>query len=275
MLEMSSEITKDNFNKILAELGKEYRRRSGKSIKAEVVITGGAAVIAKYGFRDKSYDIDAIIRASSVMKEAANVVGDKYDLENNWLNSDFMKTSSYSDKLYQHSEYYKTFANILEVRTVEPNYLIATKVKSFRSYKHDKSDVVGIISEERQKSDVTIESVKKAYIDLYNEEIPEKGMKLIQNAFNTENIKELRNDVIMDEENSKELLQNFEKDYKNVLKDDNIEAILGSLKTKQANLSQKKPKMSLNDKIAYNQARANASNKEHKAPERRDKNKGR
>ncbi len=271
---MSSEITKDNFNKILAELGKEYRRRSGKSIKAEVVITGGAAVIAKYGFRDKSYDMDAIIRASSVMKEAANVVGDKYDLENNWLNSDFMKTSSYSDKLYQHSEYYKTFANILEVRIVEPNYLLATKVKSFRSYKHDKSDVVGIISEERQKSDVTIESVKKAYIDLYNEEIPEKGMELIEEAFNSENIKELRNNIINDEEYSKKMLREFDKDYENVLNDDNIEVILGSLK-KKAEQSQNKSQMSLNDRIAYNQARANASNKEHKAPESQDKNKGR
>ena len=57
---MSSEISKDNFNKILADLGKEYRRRGGKSIKAEIVMTGGAAVIAKDGFRNKSHDVDAM-----------------------------------------------------------------------------------------------------------------------------------------------------------------------------------------------------------------------
>ncbi len=47
------------------------------------------------------------------------------------------------------------------------------------------------------------------------------------------------------------------------------------LKSQEKQSVKPKPKMSLNDKIAYNQARANASNKEHKAPERQDKNKGR
>lgn len=40
---MSAEITKDNINDILKDLGKEYRKRAGKQMPAEIVMTGGAA----------------------------------------------------------------------------------------------------------------------------------------------------------------------------------------------------------------------------------------
>ena len=46
---MSAEITKDNINDILKDLGKEYRKQAGKQMPAEIVMTGGAAIIAKYG----------------------------------------------------------------------------------------------------------------------------------------------------------------------------------------------------------------------------------
>lgn len=42
---MSAEITKDNINDILKDLGKEYRKRAGKQMPAEIVMTGGAAII--------------------------------------------------------------------------------------------------------------------------------------------------------------------------------------------------------------------------------------
>ena len=48
--------------------------------------------------------MDAIIKASSSMKDAINYVGDKYDLPVGWLNSDFTHTSSYSPKLVQYSD---------------------------------------------------------------------------------------------------------------------------------------------------------------------------
>lgn len=101
---MSTEITKDNLTDILKDLGKEYRKLNGKTMPAEIVIAGGAAILAKYGFRDTSYDVDAIIRASSSLRDAALSVGNKYDLQHNWLNSDFKNTDSYSEKLYQHSK---------------------------------------------------------------------------------------------------------------------------------------------------------------------------
>ena len=144
---MSAEITKDNINDILKDLGKEYRKRAGKQMPAEIVMTGGAAIIAKYGFRTTSYDIDTIIKAASSLKDAALIIRDTYDLQQGWLNSDFKNTTSYSNKLYEHSHHYRTFANVLNIRIVDAEYLLATKLKAARPYKHDLSDIAGIIIE--------------------------------------------------------------------------------------------------------------------------------
>ena len=96
---MSSKIsfTKENLDRCLRELGKEFRRLNGTAMPAEITLIGGASVLANYGFRDMTYDVDAMIRASSAMKEAINRVGDRLGLPAGWLNSDFTRTKSYTD----------------------------------------------------------------------------------------------------------------------------------------------------------------------------------
>ena len=100
--------TKENLDLYLRELAKEFRRLNGKNMPAEIILIGGAAIVANYGFRDMTADIDAVIRASSAMKDAINRVGDKFGLPNGWLNGDFMRSSSYSPRLDEFSEYQKT-----------------------------------------------------------------------------------------------------------------------------------------------------------------------
>lgn len=82
-------ITKKDLDIYLKELAKEFRKRNKKTIPAEIILIGGASILINYGFRDTTYDMDAIIKASSSMKDAINYVGDKYDLPVGWLNSDF------------------------------------------------------------------------------------------------------------------------------------------------------------------------------------------
>jgi len=100
---MSSEgtgvFTKENLDTMLKELAKEFKKRNGTTAPAEIILIGGAAVLTGYGFREMTTDVDAVIHASSAMKEAAGKVGDKYNLPHEWLNSDFMRTDSYSPKL--------------------------------------------------------------------------------------------------------------------------------------------------------------------------------
>ena len=93
--------TKDNLDLYMKEVAKAFRKRSGKSIPAEIVLIGGAAVVINYGFREMTYDMDAIINASSSMKDAIGYVGDKYNLPYGWMNDDFMKTDSYTPRISQ------------------------------------------------------------------------------------------------------------------------------------------------------------------------------
>ena len=69
-----------------------------------------------------TYDIDAVITASSAMKEAINTLGDRLDLPNGWLNADFKNTSSYNPKLSHYFKYYRTYSNVLNIRTISAEY---------------------------------------------------------------------------------------------------------------------------------------------------------
>ena len=51
MSELKTEITKDNLDELLREIAKEYRKRAGKNMPAEIILVGGASVLINYGFR--------------------------------------------------------------------------------------------------------------------------------------------------------------------------------------------------------------------------------
>ena len=158
---------KENLDLYLKELAKTFRKLNGKSVPAEIILIGGASILINYGFRDMTYDMDAIIISSTAMKQAINQVGDNLGLPNGWLNTDFMRTKSYSPKLIEHSVYYKTFSNILTVRTVTAEYMIAMKLMAGRKYKNDLSDVIGVLKYHKEQGvPITLEQIKKAVINL-------------------------------------------------------------------------------------------------------------
>lgn len=221
-------------NDILKDLGKEYRKRGGKHTPAEIIMVGGSAILANYGFREPSYDIDAIILASSALKDAAIAVRDKYNLAPNWLNSDFKKTDSYSPKLCQHSQYYRTFSNTLTIRTVSPEYLVAMKMKSARLYKHDLSDITGIIIEERTKNPTfSKQTVMAAYQDMYGDaEIKKEAQDNVNAAFSTTNPTALLKQIQEYETSMNNEAKQFENKYPNALNEKNIDLILRTLHQK-------------------------------------------
>lgn len=61
-----------------------------------------------------------------------------------------LRTCSYSPKLTQYSQHYRTYSNVLDIRTVNAEYLVAMKLMSGRRYKKDMSDIVGIINEQEK-----------------------------------------------------------------------------------------------------------------------------
>jgi hypothetical protein len=230
--------TRNNLNDYLKSLAKEFRRLNGSKMSAEIILIGGAAILANYGFRELTYDIDAIIHASSAMTEAINIVGDKFNLPRGWLNADFTRTGSYSNKLLEVSVYYKTFSNVLQVRTVADEYLLAMKLMSGRRYKNDISDIYGILWEhQRDGKPISKSAVEKAVTELYGDltRLPEVSAQLLDILFSGVDYESLYGQSREDEIEARDILIEFEKENPNELKTENIENILEQLKQKRYN----------------------------------------
>lgn len=210
---------------------------------AEIILIGGAAIIENYGFRDMTTDIDAVIRAASVMDDAIRQVGDKYQLPIGWLNSDFTKTDSYSRKIEDHSVFYKTFNQVLTVRTVKSEYLIAMKLRSGRKYKNDLSDIIGILAEHKRRGDtITYERIDKAVVDLYGswDGISPDATAFIKGALADGDYQRIYELIRENEQNARELLLNFHEKYPEALKADNVNQILQKQQSKQKLLEELK-----------------------------------
>ena len=228
--------TKENLDTYLGELAKEFRKLNGRKMPAEIILVGGAAVLINYGFREKTYDIDAVIIASSVMKEAVNNVGDKLGLPNGWINMDFKKTKSFSDKLVQVSKYYKTYSSVLAIRTITAEYLIAMKLMSGRKYKNDLSDIAGILREHQNRgTPIKPESLENAINTLYGntEQLPKNSKELIETAFESGDYETLFLQYSEAEKQAKEILLEFEKSHSSEMKGENIDAILEQARKKR------------------------------------------
>lgn len=236
---MSSEIriefTKENIDIYLKEVAKEYRKQVGKKMPAELILVGGASVLINYGFRNMTTDIDALIKAASGMKDAINCVRDRHNLPNGWLNEDFKNTQSFTPKLEEFSVYYKTYSNVVNIRTVAAEYLIAMKLRSGRQYKSDMSDVLGILAEhENRGTPIGMKQIRKAVTDLYGEwsELPGSSQTFIENVMKNGRFIELYEIITKDEKETKDLLIQFEADYPGTAKEANIDDIAGNLREK-------------------------------------------
>lgn len=198
---------------------------------------GGAAVLANYGFRDMTYDVDAIIQATSSMKDAANRVAGTLGLPSGWLNSDFTKTKSYSPKLSEFSRYYRTYSNVLTIRIISGEYLVAMKLMSGRKYKNDISDIIGILREESEKgTPITYERIDNAVCNLYGDwsDVPQDSQSLIREIMKEDSLEDLYEKYRSTEKETKSTLIAFEKDYPKVLNEDNLDDVIASLKKKKS-----------------------------------------
>lgn len=228
--------TKGNLDSYLRELAKEFRKENGNKVSAEIILIGGASVLVNYGFRDVTYDMDAIIRSTGSMKRAINTVGDRLGLPNGWLNTDFMNTDSYTPKLLEYSKYYKTFSNVLQVRTISAEYLVAMKMMAGRQYKNDLSDIVGILMEqEKRGASLNLEMIKDAVINLYGdyENIPENSRVFVENVFSRVDLDDFYDECRKMEMENKDILVQFQNRYPGALNHDNLSEVLEAAKRKR------------------------------------------
>lgn len=229
---LRNDIQKDMIDMYLKELAKEFKRITGRKISAEIIIVGGGSVLLNYDFRMNSVDVDAFNTYDSAIKDAAKLVADKYNLSQQWLNDDFKKTPSYSPRLRQYSSYYKTFSNVLEIRTISREYLVAMKMVSGRKYKNDLSDILGILYYHYKNNDeITYRQIEKAVVDLYSnfDRIKEDVVEFVKTAIENKTFVDGYNLQKETEQSIKDNLIQFEEKYENVLSEDNIDDIINKL----------------------------------------------
>ena len=170
------------------------------------------------------------------MKEAINTVGDRLGLPVGWLNTDFVNTNSYTPRLVEHTKYYKTFSNILQIRTVSAEYLVAMKLMAGRQYKNDLSDIVGVLIEQEERDEpLSFEKIQKAVVDLYDsyDKIPEASRTFIEAVYKKEDLHEFYKQCRELEQENKDVLVGFQEDYPGVLNGDNLADILKAAKAKK------------------------------------------
>lgn len=199
--------TIENLDYYLNELAKDYAKLTKRNkVPIEIVIVGGASILINYEFRNSTNDVDAIINWGFLDQSIKNI-SQKFDLEKNWLNSDFIKTRSYTPKLIEFSTFYKCFQKILNVRTVKSEYLIAMKMVSGRVYKNDLSDIVGILLAEHQKgNNINIYKIEKSICELYGSLniVHEDIYKSVYRVLEKGNLNEIYNFYLESEKNAKE-----------------------------------------------------------------------
>lgn len=227
--------TKGNLDLYFKELSKELKREFGRQCQIELVVVGGASILLNYDFRESTTDIDALVSSKMSIKDAINRVGDKFGLPNGWVNSDFRQTASYSPKLVQYSKFYKTYNQVLMIRTIDAEYLIAMKLMSMRVYKNDISDIVGIIQAQALRKPVTYEKVESAVKELYGgwEKLPNRAKETLENILDSKHQEITYEGIRTEEKQNRIRLQNFEKQYENVLNEDNLDEILEQLEQRE------------------------------------------
>lgn len=198
-------LTKSQLESIFKDLAKQLKSKlRGNNFSYELIIVGGASILLNYSFRMSTIDIDCLDVNDALMNEVVNEVGEKHNLPNGWINTDFIKTNSYTPKLIQYSSFYKSYSNgTLVIRTIKDEYLVAMKMVAARNYQHDISDIYGIIIENKR---ITFEAIEKAIIDLYGslKIVENRVIEFVKDIFINPSIRYI--DIKNEEDKNKEVL---------------------------------------------------------------------
>ena len=204
MMQSKEKITRANAMDIIRRFAKEYRKSLGKA-PGEIIIVGGGSIMLNYKFRDATQDFDVILHTASGIKDVIVRFADENNLPRDWMNTDFIKTASFSETLTEVSRHFCWLNNkTLEIRTVSGIYLIAMKMVDYREYRNDISDVIGIMIEEAENGQTfTYKELETAYLKLYHK-LPDPDIQDRIRNLCSKNIDELKS--IYDSQKNEETL---------------------------------------------------------------------
>lgn len=125
--------------KALQALGDEL---SGRGVRGQIFIVGGAAMALAYSTRRVTRDIDAVFEPKSSIYEAAAKVAEELGLPEDWLNDaakGFMPGEDQDARPLPDIEG-------IEITTASPQYLLAMKLMAMR-FGEDNEDIEVLIKE--------------------------------------------------------------------------------------------------------------------------------
>lgn len=198
-----------DLEKYLSQLAKEYKKLGGRHHPIEIVIVGGAAIVLSYRFRLSTTDVD-ILPTYSAIFDAAKKIRDVNHLSDDWINADFRFTKTFTLNLVKYSSFYKTYNQVLDVRVIKREYLIAMKLYSFRNYKYDISDISGILYEHHIKHDeITYDQIDKAVKDLYGgwKDFKLEAIRFIKELLNRKDYKKEYLNIREKEKNNRQIIE--------------------------------------------------------------------
>ena len=97
-----------------------------------ILVVGGAAMALKYHDGRSTVDIDICFREQNNLYACCMKVAEEYDLPEDWINADVMHSDSFSYRLFDNAELYKSFDGFLEVYVASDLDLYCMKIVSFR-----------------------------------------------------------------------------------------------------------------------------------------------
>ena len=135
--------------------------------KHRLLIVGGAAMALKYQDGRSTVDIDICFREQNNLYACCTRVAEQYNLPEDWINADVMHSDSFSYKLFDNAELYKTYGNMLEVYVVSDLDLYCMKIVSFRP--KDVQDMEALADTLRHDG-ISVEDIITNFIRLYGSE---------------------------------------------------------------------------------------------------------
>ncbi len=146
---------------------------SKRSLKADITVVGGAALVLAFDARPATRDVDAIFERKNEVFKAAAQVARELSLPDGWLNNDVKKFFGRPDR--RASQVLDLPG--LRVLVAAPEYLLAMKILADR-HDRDRDDVRFLI---RRLNLATLEEVERIFAEVYPyDPIPEATRQHIE-----------------------------------------------------------------------------------------------
>lgn len=131
-----------------------------------ILVVGGAAVALGTDVRRSTVDIDICIRERSQLYYCCLQVAKEFNIPNDWINADVMRSQSFSYRLFEKAVHYRTFGGVLNVYIPADIDLFCMKLVSFRQ--KDLTDLIKLASNMKKRS-ITRQDILNNFNYLYND----------------------------------------------------------------------------------------------------------